>query len=164
VPLAVPESIRRDATVVAALRRLQRTAQGTGAISQTAGVSAATVWSRSSLGTGEGSFLSSKLTLPLRRRFLQTVLWPLLNRTACPPSPTPGPRLTVHLRGGDTIPALSPDHAQPPCAIYDHIMGSGRFQELEIVAEDDRNPCLAHLRTNYAEKLAGAWVGGSFEE
>ncbi|CAE7557054.1 HPSE, partial [Symbiodinium necroappetens] len=93
---------------VAALRRLQRTAQGTGAISQTAGVSAATVWSRSSLGTGEGSFLSSVLTLPLRRRFLQTVLWPLLNRTACPPSTTPGPRLTVHLRGGDTIPALSP--------------------------------------------------------
>ncbi|CAE7445814.1 HPSE [Symbiodinium sp. CCMP2592] len=164
VPLPVPESIRRDANVVASLRKLQRTAQGTGAPSQTAGVSAATVWSRSSLGTGEGSFLSSKLTLPLRRRFLQTVLWPLLNRTACPPLPTPAPRLTVHLRGGDTIPALSPDHAQPPCAIYDHIMNSGRFQELEIVAEDDRNPCLAHLRTNYAKMLTRAWVGGSFEE
>eukprot|EP00929_Paragymnodinium_shiwhaense_P096394 TRINITY_DN57974_c0_g1_i1.p1 TRINITY_DN57974_c0_g1~~TRINITY_DN57974_c0_g1_i1.p1 ORF type:complete len:570 (-),score=63.62 TRINITY_DN57974_c0_g1_i1:5-1714(-) len=77
--------------------------------------------------------------------------------------------LTIHLRGGDTIPPGTPDHAQPPCAAYEHAfesggVGGGSFRRLRIVAEDAKNPCLAHLLARYPDKVLEARVAGNLVE
>ncbi|CAJ1349562.1 unnamed protein product, partial [Effrenium voratum] len=148
-------------------------------------------WSFSAWGNLEGAFQSCALHLALRRRILRSVLLPRLEQR-CSLSATATDVVTIHLRGGDTIPAVSPEHAQPPCAVYDHVLSEDGFQHIEmlaqrpmhhvpvtvahrgaacvemamlrIVAEDGKNPCLAHLLSRYPTKIRGVQLGGSLLE
>eukprot|EP00959_Pyramimonas_sp_CCMP1952_P415223 8700217-Pyramimonas_sp.AAC.1 len=54
--------------------------------------------------------------------------------------------------------------AQPPCATYDHAIAAGGFAQVEVVAQDARNPCLAYLLQRYPDRIASAQVGTSLTQ
>jgi len=62
------------------------------------------------------------------------------------------PDLVIHIRSGDvfqriTDPTLyaTPNFVQPPLSFYRSIIRDGDFKSIQIVAEDDRNPCIGAL-------------------
>ena len=50
--------------------------------------------------------------------------------------------LTIHLRSGDVFrDRPHPGYGQPPLAFYQRVIDSEDWQQVEIVSEDDSNPC-----------------------
>lgn len=127
-------------------------------------VTVQTHWSTAG-GDLHSVFPSCALPLLVRQRLLRTSLLPRLQRRgSCTPAAAATDALLIHLRGGDAVPAVTPDHAQPPCATYDHAIEAEDVLQVHIVAEDARNPCLAHIVSRYGERVSRVHVGRSLAE
>lgn len=169
--LEVPPGIREDPEVRDVVSRARGGCVQDGPM---AAVTMATHWSFDPVRSSCGSVASCAVPLAFRRSLLRAVLLPRLYAPggACSDlaQPSPAGILTIHLRGGDAVPAGTPEHAQPPCAAYDialdamDSLAEGGVVKIRLIAQDDANPCYGHLRDRYADRILEARSGGSLAE
>jgi len=59
--------------------------------------------------------------------------------------------LLIHIRGGDIFEenGANPDYIVPPLIFYTNIIRSNKFNEIYLISEDTRNPCVNILRNLY---------------
>eukprot|EP00747_Dinoflagellata_sp_TGD_P041448 gnl/TRDRNA2_/TRDRNA2_141481_c0_seq1.p1 gnl/TRDRNA2_/TRDRNA2_141481_c0~~gnl/TRDRNA2_/TRDRNA2_141481_c0_seq1.p1 ORF type:complete len:346 (+),score=41.90 gnl/TRDRNA2_/TRDRNA2_141481_c0_seq1:110-1039(+) len=167
VAVPVPASLRKDPEVLKALKRTRDDGHW-GRCPMDTWYSTHTInthWGIGPHGSWTGAIPSCAISIKLRRKLLRALLLPRLQRRRiCAAEGRRSELLTIHLRGGDAVPAKTPDHAQPPCATYDHAIKAGSFKQVRVVAEDARNPCLAHLLARHPDTVREVRVGGSLTE
>ncbi len=95
-------------------------------------------------------FQEHPISLKERRSHLRKVL-PLLMGSLIPTLPGAAD-LVIHIRSGDVFLRLRDDalrvpriYCQPPLSFYKKIITEGEFRSVQIVAQDDLNPCINAL-------------------